>query len=1353
MTGFLCNAFLCKHIPRLTYILILLFALSIPYVRGQSPNIQISGEQKKWHPITLTLDGPSASETSNPSPFLDHRFNVTFSKGGKSIVVPGYFAADGDAANTSATSGNKWRARFVPDETGTWTYTTSFRTGAGVAVDDSPTAGTPNEFDGLTGTFTVAGTDKTGKDFRARGVLRQVGEHYLLFDSGEWFITSGAGSPETFLAYAGFDNTFSTGAWIPKSYAAHIGDWNAGDPVWAGDKGKGIIGAINYLSGAGVNGMFMLVMNTQGDGKDTFPWTAHEDFYHFDVSKLAQWGIVFDHMNRKGIMPQLVLQEMDIEHLLDNGELGETRKLFYRELMARFNHLNGITWNIGEEHRAPELGGNTNQQRLDFVGYLADLEQYGHPIVMHTSAGEDNYNNLYGPFLGNQGFGGMSYHIHGLFESNIDTGGGLNTYRYARAWRENSANSGHKWIITLDECCGWNTGVRPDQSNLDAVRIDEMWGTLMAGASGFNWYLGFDTDHRDLTLEDFRRYDFLWETSSNAANFFRENLSFVDMAPLDGLTSADSIHVFGKQGEAYVVHLRTGGTTTLDLKSYNDTFNVLWYNPRMGGELVSGSTLQVTGPGVKSIGFPPFETDQDWVALVRTGEIENTLTARFSAEPAGEPFVMSLDASTSTSTGTTIVSYNWDFGDGASGTGKQTNHTYSDIGFYTVVLTITDSQGNTSVTSQTIEVKHPSATGPYFEENGLLVIEAENYETAIPRSAQAWVLDRETAGFEGSGSMAVLPDIGGFYGTSYSGFSPEIGFHAVFEKTGTYYVWLRVFALNLDGNSVHVGLDGVEVSTAQALETNTLNNWVWMRSRKTDGGNASMQVNAVGDHVINLWAREDGLYVDRVLLTTDPNYIPAAGGPDESHREGEIPVATMTATPTSGLESLTVSFDASASSVPLGYTATYTWDFGDGTTGAGVQASHTYISAGAYPATLTVASSNGLSDETSVQIDVQSSEPIASFSAEPVSGVAPLAVSFDASTSLAPEGITIDAYNWDFGDGSDGTGETTNHTYATSGDYQAILTIVGSNGKTDADTMLIQVIPPDPVAVIVATPIEGMAPLAVDFDGTGSTAPEDKAITGYAWDFGDGDIESGATVSHVYVDAGDYTVTLTVTDENGNADEEAIQIQVTPRPESHELHIIAINLQTEQGADQMYVTQASITINDEHDLPVAGVLVGGLFSGDVAGEGTDVTDAMGVAHIASNAVATMPASAGFCVNSVTYAGLIYEPAQNADPAFECVPSSGVGAEDPSEIPVAYSISNYPNPFHKTTTFLLEMPAAGYVSLKVFNVLGQEVVELADGQKSAGVHRITLDAGSLSPGIYIYTLETEGYRDSRKMVLR
>ena len=88
---------------------------------GGAAGVSISGDLRQWHKVTLTLTGPQADETANaPNPFLDYRLSATFTheSGAPSYVVPGYFAADGNAASSSATSGNKWRAHVAPDKTG-----------------------------------------------------------------------------------------------------------------------------------------------------------------------------------------------------------------------------------------------------------------------------------------------------------------------------------------------------------------------------------------------------------------------------------------------------------------------------------------------------------------------------------------------------------------------------------------------------------------------------------------------------------------------------------------------------------------------------------------------------------------------------------------------------------------------------------------------------------------------------------------------------------------------------------------------------------------------------------------------------------------------------------------------------------------------------------------------------------------------------------------------------------------------------------------------------------------------------------------------------------------------------------
>ena len=127
---------------------------------------EITGEMKLWYPVTISFDGPEASEEA--STFRDVRLDVTFTKGGRSLVVPGYFAADGDAANSSATSGNQWRVKFTPDSTGLWQYQVSFRVGKDVAASLDPLAGKPGLLDGIKGEFAIQSRDAQALDSTPR---------------------------------------------------------------------------------------------------------------------------------------------------------------------------------------------------------------------------------------------------------------------------------------------------------------------------------------------------------------------------------------------------------------------------------------------------------------------------------------------------------------------------------------------------------------------------------------------------------------------------------------------------------------------------------------------------------------------------------------------------------------------------------------------------------------------------------------------------------------------------------------------------------------------------------------------------------------------------------------------------------------------------------------------------------------------------------------------------------------------------------------------------------------------------------------------------------------------------------
>ena len=316
----------------------------------------------------------------------------THESGSPSYKVPGYFAADGNAGESSAESGTKWRAHLAPDKAGTWKYSVSFTRGKHAALDGGGAAVKP--FDGVSGSFKVAKTDKQGRDFRAQGRLQYVGKHHLQFaGSKKYFLKAGADAPETLLAYADFDNTQALKANVPlKTWEAHVQDCRAGDPMWKGGKGRGLIGALNYLSGKGVNAFSFLPYNAGGDGNNMWPFVSRNDKLHWDCSKLDQWGVVFDHATAKGLYLHFKLQENEIDdnrrgekseqnlvpESLDGGKLGPQRKLYCREIIARYAHNLALNWNIGEENT------QSTEEINDMVNYIRATDPYQHHVVIHT---------------------------------------------------------------------------------------------------------------------------------------------------------------------------------------------------------------------------------------------------------------------------------------------------------------------------------------------------------------------------------------------------------------------------------------------------------------------------------------------------------------------------------------------------------------------------------------------------------------------------------------------------------------------------------------------------------------------------------------------------------------------------------------------------------------------------------------------------------------------------------------------------------------------------------------------------------------------------------------------------------
>ena len=240
--------------------------------------------------------------------------------------------------------------------------------------------------------------------------------------------------------------------------------------------------------------------------------------------------------------------------------------------------------------------------------------------------------------------------------------------------------------------------------------------------------------------------------------------------------------------------------------------------------------------------------------------------------------------------------------------------------------------------------------------------------------------------------------------------------------------------------------------------------------------------------------------------------------------------------------------------------ASYSWDFGDETTGTEITESHTYATPGSYSVTLTVTDFYGNIGHDTVTIIANEPEaPTAEITTTPplvsgtVAGAAPFEVYFDAYKShVDPEcefDCEIVSYSWDLGDGSSGTGITTSHTYSNIGKYTVILTVTDSNGKKGYNSVKIEV-KKELNAKINTTPdpANGTAPFTVYFDAYESTS--DSEIVSYNWDFGDGSSGTGITINHTYTNSSDceYTVTaiLTITDSNGYKAYDSVNISVKP---------------------------------------------------------------------------------------------------------------------------------------------------------------------------------------------------------------
>ncbi|MEM7616431.1 MAG: putative collagen-binding domain-containing protein, partial [Pseudomonadota bacterium] len=318
-------------------------------------------------------------------------------------------------------------------------------------------------------------------------------------------------------------------------------------------------------------------------------------------------------MDDQGIYKNVLLQETENDQLLNDGtpmdgsSLSVERLVYMREMVARFGHSNGLQWNMGEENT------NTDAEREDMAEYLKSVDAYDHLVVLHTFPGQKD---IYDSLLGEEAFDGPSFQTSAQnIRSDIEK------------YRDASAANGDPWVLAWDEDSSSNGIVdlysnNPDSTNEKTLR-EGFWGSLTAGGSGANWYLKGSSGHSlDQNYDTFEAHASIWKWTAAATDFFNTYIPFWDMKEEDGLTADNDDFVMAKEGEYYVIYLPYGeaGDVKLDLGGEaGETFDVFWYNPRTGGDLIDAG--QVEGGAVRQLGGAPSEGGKDWVLLVRNADL------------------------------------------------------------------------------------------------------------------------------------------------------------------------------------------------------------------------------------------------------------------------------------------------------------------------------------------------------------------------------------------------------------------------------------------------------------------------------------------------------------------------------------------------------------------------------------------------------------------------------------------------------------------------------------------------------------------------------------------------------------
>ena len=544
-------------------------------------------------------------------------------------------------------------------------------------------------------------------------------------------------------------------------------------------------------------------------------------------------------------------------------------------------------------------------------------------------------------------------------------------------------------------------------------------------------------------------------------------------------------------------------------------------------------------------------TDGYTYSFTTAASSSTTPVASFTSTPtASTSGSVSFNASASTDTGAAITDYSWDFGDGTSiddaGTTPTVAHQFANPGTYNVTLIVTNNDGQSETLTQSVTVFTFSPGQPTPENNQVSFNASSSSHSFGSGDTYSWSF----VGPAGTNNT-----------TTASGPNPTEPLNR-----GNYQVTLTVTnAANQTATSTQTvtvddppnastvsfttsatsaitpgtAVDFTATASSPDAPAGSIASYSWNFG---DGTTDANQTGATDTHSYTA----PGVYPVSLTVTDDLGQTYTT--PTQNVTVDATPVAAFTSAPDqSNYEQ--IDFDASSSSDSVGTITSYSWSFGDtSANGPGTSTqedpSYTYASPGTYTVTLTVTNDAGQTNTITEPVTVDDA-PTATLTPSTTVTTPGSAVSFTSTAASPATGGSITNYSWNFGDGTtlSGTNPDPTHTYALPGNYTVTLTVTDNLGETHTASATLTV-DSAPNVAFTASANPATAGSTVGFNA-GSSSDSYGTITGYSWNFGDGATAAGLAPTHAYADPGNYTVSLTVTNNAGQSATQTGTITVT----------------------------------------------------------------------------------------------------------------------------------------------------------------------------------------------------------------